>query len=176
MDILTTNRLMLKSIKAEDREQFYKLFSDRKLLKYTDNEPHKTIKDTQLLIKKYHEEEKEGQSIRKAIYLEKKYIGIISIYHINKKHKFATIGYLISEEYQNKGIMTEACFAIIKYIFNNLPINRIEAQVFVKNIASIKILEKLGFQKEGRLRQNFMINNKLEDSFMYSILKIEWMD
>ncbi len=167
---------MLKSIKTDDKDQLYKLFSDKELLKYTDNNVHATINDTKLLIKKYQKEEQKGDSIRKAIYLKNKIVGVISIYHIDKKHKFATIGYLINGESQNKGIMTEVCFTIIKYIYNNLPINRIEAQVFVKNIASIKILEKLGFQKEGKLRQNFMINNKLEDSFMYSVLKNEWIN
>ncbi len=172
MENIQTNRLILKEIKIEDAEQIYKLFSDKELLKYTDNDIHKTIKDTKELIGIYQKEQKTGKSFRWAIWLKKtnNIIGILSIYHINRKHKFATIGSFLDRNYQKNGFMPEARLATINYAFNKLKLNRLEAQVFVKNMYSIKMLEKLGFKKEGRLRQNFMINNKLEDSFMYSIL------
>jgi len=173
MTTLTTDRLELKKIEKKDYEQIFKLFSNKKLLKYTDNYPHKTIEDTHKLIQKWNKELIEQKSIRWSIWNKKDniIIGIISIYDINTKHKFASIGSFLDDDYQRRGLMPEARMATVDYAFNILKINRLEAQVFVGNKPSIKMLEKLGFKKEGKLRQNFMIDNKLEDSFVYSILK-----
>ncbi len=153
MENIQTKRLILKEIEIKDAEQIYKLFSDKDLLKFTDNDIHKTIDDTKKLIKKYQKEFESEKSARWAICLKKKneIIGVLSIYHIDKKHKFATIGSLLDKNYQKNGFMSEARLATIDYAFNFLKLNRLEAQVFVKNIPSIKMLEKLGFQKEGRL-------------------------
>lgn len=173
MIFLETERLQLRKIIADDYQEVFKLFSDKELLKYTDNRLHNTHEDTKKLLKKFEDDFTKDKAVRWVIYHknDKKIIGLISIYQIDRYHKFATLGSFLCRKYQKKGLMPEARKATIKYAFDMLGLNRLEAQVFEKNIPSIKMLEKLGFQKEGLLRENFMINNKLENSYMFSLIK-----
>jgi len=97
--------------------------------------------------------------------------GTIRLYHFDKTHQFASIGCLLSKQLWNRGIMTEALAAFCRYSFAHLPINRIEAQIFKGNAASVKLFHKLNFTFEGELRENFMIKGKLENSALFSILK-----
>ncbi len=176
MNQILTKRLKLRNITLNDTNQIFELFSDKNLLKFTDNVIHKTLNDTLLLIEKYKKESKNNKSIRLVICLKDSdnIIGFLSIYNIDWTHKFASVGCFLSKKHQKNGFMIEAYSLVITHSFNNLKLNRLEAQIFVENTASINLFTNLSFIKEGRLRQNFMINNKLEDSYMYALLKEDW--
>ena len=90
-------------------------------------------------------------------------------------HNKAEIGYVIYDEKNRKqGYMIEAITAIIDYGFNVMNLNRIEACTSPDNTASLHIIEKFGFKREGYLRQHFAIDGKLEDTLIFSLLRIEF--
>lgn len=102
-------------------------------------------------------------------------IGRCGIHNWNKEHKRAEIGYHISDEnYKRKGLMTEAVGPIIDYGFTQLNLHRIEALVGSNNIPSLKIIETYQFTREGLLKQHYCLDNKYEDSIMFSILYHEF--
>lgn len=88
----------------------------------------------------------------------------------------AEIGYELDERYWRKGIMTEAMNEVIRLAFNKLGITRLQAIACEENEASQKILEKMGFMKEGLLRQYecHMVTGNCKDILMYSLLKTEY--
>jgi ribosomal-protein-alanine N-acetyltransferase len=65
--------------------------------------------------------------------------------------------------------------ALLKYAFEVLDLHRIEADVDPRNAASIKTLERLGFQREGYLRERWQINGQIQDAFFYGLLRHEWV-
>lgn len=81
----------------------------------------------------------------------------------------ADLGYDLRPEYWNSGIMTEALGAVIDFTFNKIQVNRIEASVSNENNASIRVLEKLGFVKEGVLRKRSYWGGSYHDMVMLSI-------
>lgn len=83
----------------------------------------------------------------------------------------ADLGYNLGNEYWNMGIMTEALGAVIEFAFETLHVNRIEASVSTKNYSSIRVLEKLGFVKEGVLRERCYMSDSFHDMMMLAILK-----
>lgn len=87
------------------------------------------------------------------------------------KHKTASLTFVLLPEYQHKGYMSYSLFWFQSYLFQQLGIYRIEAQVYVCNYSSIKLIESLGYVREGRLRKNFLIQSVLQDSYMYSLLQ-----
>lgn len=97
-------------------------------------------------------------------------------YHTwNPQHQRAEIGYeLNSDEHKNKGYMTEALEKIIKYGFQTMKLNRIEAVIDSNNIPSLKLLQKFGFSKEGTMRRHYLVGKIFEDSDLYSLLKSEF--
>lgn len=103
-------------------------------------------------------------------------IGRCGLHNWSIEHNRAEIGYKISDEnFKRKGLMAEAVSAIIEYGFNTLKLQRIEALVGSDNIPSLKIIENNYFVKEGLLRNHYLIDNKYEDSIMFSILQNEYI-
>ena len=116
----------------------------------------------------------ESETFAFAITVDNMVIGSISIFRQGNIHRqTAELGYYIAEEYWGKGIMTEAVKQICEYVFAKSDIIRIYAEPFAYNIASCRVLEKVGFQYEGTLRSNAMKNGKVIDMEMYSLLKAE---
>jgi RimJ/RimL family protein N-acetyltransferase len=96
-------------------------------------------------------------------------IGIILKSDVFRKN--AEIGYWIGEKYWNKGIATKVVNAMVNYSFQNFNIVRIFANVFETNVASIRVLEKCKFKKEAILEKAVIKNNKVQNCYIYSILK-----
>ena len=89
-------------------------------------------------------------------------------------HFRAELGYVLnSEEHMGKGFTTEALAPIIDYGFNQMDLHRIEAFVEPSNAASLRLLEKFKFKKEGHLKEHYFKDNKLEDSLLFALLKRE---
>ena len=116
----------------------------------------------------------ENKTFAFAIIVDDMVIGSIGIFRQDNIHRqTAELGYYIAEEYWGKGIMTEAVKQICAYVFAKSDIIRIYAEPFAYNIASCRVLEKVGFQYEGTLRSNAVKNGKVIDMEMYSLLKAE---
>lgn len=116
----------------------------------------------------------ENETFAFAIMVDDKVVGSIGIFRQGNIHsQTAELGYYIAEEYWGKGIMTEAVKQICAYVFAKSDIIRIYAEPFAYNIASCRVLEKVGFQYEGTLRSNAVKNGKVIDMKMYSLLKEE---
>lgn len=116
----------------------------------------------------------ENETFAFAIMVDDKVVGSIGIFRQGNIHsQTAELGYYIAEEYWGKGIMTEAVKQICEYVFGDSDIIRIYAEPFAYNIASCRVLEKVGFQYEGTLRSNAVKNGKVIDMEMYSLLKEE---
>lgn len=103
-------------------------------------------------------------------------IGHISLYAIKRlPYSSAFIGYSIDERHTGKGIATEAVEQVVQFAFNVINIHRIEAYVSPKNIASVKVLEKSNFTREGLLRKLLYINGNWEDHYMYALLQEDYV-
>ena len=104
-------------------------------------------------------------------------IGSVSYHTWAFEHFRAEIGYALNDnQYKQKGYMHEALLAILRYGFGEMKLNRVEALIGPDNIASQNLVKKLGFQYEGNLREHYLKNGKLEDSWAYSLLKREFED
>ena len=119
----------------------------------------------------------ENETFAFAIMVDDKVVGSVGIFRPGNIHsQTAELGYYIAEEYWGKGIMTEAVKQICEYVFAKSDIIRIYAEPFAYNIASCRVLEKVGFQYEGTLRSNAVKNGKVIDMKMYSLIKEEYYD
>lgn len=85
--------------------------------------------------------------------------------------KTAIIGYWLAEELWGKGIMPEAVKLVTRYAFEQLDFIRLQASVYSKNPASMRVLEKAGYVKEGIMRNAVIKNDLVMDEHMYAILK-----
>jgi len=90
--------------------------------------------------------------------------------------KLLEIGYFLIPSERSKGYCTEAVRIMVDYLFLSKEIVRIQAHIDPRNIASQKIVEKAGFEKEGTIRKSFFAKGEWRDMILYSILREEWKE
>ena len=83
----------------------------------------------------------------------------------------AQIGYWLGVPYWGRGIATAACRAMTDYAFDRHALRRIEASVYVPNVASQRVLEKCGYEREGRPRNAVIKNGEVLDAYMYATVR-----
>lgn len=99
-----------------------------------------------------------------------KLIGSIALYKFNPSMK-CLLGYFLDKDHYGKGYATEAVKLILNFAFKEIGFHRVEAGVMPRNIGSIRVLEKVGFTREGLARDYISINGVWEDHYMFSILE-----
>ncbi len=102
-------------------------------------------------------------------------VGTCGFYWWDGDHSIAELGYDLSRDCWGKGLMTRAVRAAVCWAFDSLEINRIQATVMVGNIASARVLEKCGFQKEGMLRDYKLCRGHPRDFWMFSQLRRDYI-
>ena len=116
----------------------------------------------------------------KSFIIEKKdgsKIGFIThFYVLHVAGRQLEIGYSLVPSERGKGYGTEATQLMVDYLFLSKDTIRIQAQTDLRNVASHKLLEKVGFKKEGTLRKSFFMRGEWRDSYIYSILREEWKE
>jgi RimJ/RimL family protein N-acetyltransferase len=103
-----------------------------------------------------------------------KIIGTVTLFNLNLSNGRAEIGYAMGSAYWGKGYMNEALTALIVHAFDVVKLRRLEADVDPRNTPSVRTLERLGFQREGFLRERWHVEGELQDAFFYGLLKHEW--
>ncbi|WP_274310074.1 GNAT family N-acetyltransferase [Solibacillus daqui] len=134
----------------------------------------KTISDSKQFIEGTLKQFCNNNGFQAGVWYKGEFAGVIGLHNINWANKSTSIGYWLGEGYQGKGLMTNACKAVIDYCFNELKLNRIEIRVATKNHKSLAIPEKLGFQKEGCLRSVEWLYNNYVDHFVFSLTKDDY--
>lgn len=177
---LKTARLVLSDLHFDDAASVYDIFSDERVVEYYDLEALTELHQAHTLIRLFNTRFDKMDGIRWAIRLKnnKKCIGTCGVNAWDKAMRSATIGYDLNSAYWGEGMMTEALSAMIHRIFSgvlpDVSINRIQADTVPGNIASEKVLLKLGFKKEGVRRQSGYWKNKFHDLTCYGLLNSEF--
>lgn len=173
---LETERLLLRSIDSSDVDDLFEVLSDPDVAENDYFYPVETKEEALSFIKRYKQEIEDKEEITWGIILKEnqKLIGTCCLGDFDEDAQRSEIGYSISKAEWGKGYATEACRKIIAYGFKKIKLNRIEATITPGNDASIRVLEKLGFQKEGLVRQRDLIKEKLVDGIIMGLLKIEF--
>lgn len=109
-----------------------------------------------------------------GIRYEGKLVGMIGLHYIDWKNKATSIGYLLGEDAQGKGIITKSVRSLVTYLFEELDLQRIEIQCAATNSKSIAIPKKLGFFEEGVKRDGQWLYDHYEDIITFSLLKSDW--
>lgn len=173
---LTTDRLILRILSPEVYDFIYQNFTAEEQMKFLGlasaeelaTEKNKYDKGLSMFNKSF----RGFQLIDKA---SEKIIGWCGYHTWYTEHNRAEIGYgLFDDSFKQKGLMSEALPPIIEFGFITMKLHRIEALVATYNIPSLKLLDKMNFQKEGVLREHYFVNDRMEDSVAFSLLKSEW--
>jgi ribosomal-protein-serine acetyltransferase len=101
-------------------------------------------------------------------------VGVIGLHLIDWPNRKTSIGYWVGQEHQGKGLVTSACAVLLDHCFGDLALNRVEIQCAVANRRSCAIPERLGFTREGVLRQGEWLYDHFVDLASYALVASEW--
>lgn len=174
-EILKTERLLLKKFSPNDFIYIFENYSEKEIKKLLGhNSEEELLKEKSKYEKGYTTYNKSFEYFQIIDKASKTIIGGCGFHNWYLEHNRAELGYsLKNENFKRKGIMTEALKTIIDYGFNKMKLHRIEALVDPENIASIKLLKKFDFFKEGVLKEHYFFDGKYVDSIILSKLRYD---
>jgi [ribosomal protein S5]-alanine N-acetyltransferase len=175
--ILQTERLLLRDLRPSDAEAVMDIRGDYEVTKYNTGEAYEFLWQAQDLIAGIAAEYAQKRELRWGITLkgEGKVIGLCGFNYWSRRDHRASIGYDLARAYWGKGIMPEALGAVLRFGFTEMGLNRIEADTSVYNTNSQSVLAKMGFQPEGRQREQYYEEGAYHDLLLFSLLKHEFL-
>ena len=173
---LETARLRLRPFVDGDADALYSLQSNAFVLRYWDSPPWTDRARAELFLARCREIEEEGSGARVAVDRldDDAFIGWCGVTGWNPDFRSASLGYCLGEAAWGQGFATEAAGALLQWAFDTFDLNRVQAEADTRNVASGRVLEKLGFVLEGTLREDCIINGDVSDSWVFGLLRREW--
>jgi ribosomal-protein-alanine N-acetyltransferase len=176
---LTTPRLTLRAFADTDADALFPHASNPNVTRFTLWDHHKTIADTLVFVRDYAQlRYREGTTEPYAITMfpDPSPIGSCGCFWASMANRTMELGYWVAEPFWGKGIAVEASRAVVGLAFRDYEPERMQARVIAGNVASLRVLDKLGFRYEGTLRSSLLRRGKFEDVLIYSLLMSEWHD
>jgi len=173
---LPTDRLTLRFLDEADLPALYSIFSHPEVMRYWAWPAWTDPSQAHAFLIGVQEGYINGSGLRLGIErrADQVLVGTVSLFHFNGPSRWAEIGYALGRPYWGAGYMHEALKALLRYAFMARNLNRLEADIDPRNLASAKTLERLGFIKEGHLRERWIVNGEVSDSWLYGLLRREW--
>jgi len=173
---LLTPRLKLRWLNESDADDYFAVFSDPQVMRYL-GRPVWTDRAQALdQIAKMLANQANGTGLRMAIELREtgRLIGDACLFHFDDANRRCETGYSLASQHWGRGYASEALEALLGYGFDTLDLNRVEADIDPANAASGRVLEKLGFRREGYMPERWIVNGAKADTAFYGLLRSYW--
>jgi RimJ/RimL family protein N-acetyltransferase len=174
---LRTSRLTLRPFADADAAALVALMSDARVLRFWDSPPWPDPGRAERFLAVCREMADQGTGVRLAVERasDQRFLGWCSLSRWTPEHRSAALGYCYGEAAWGRGHATEAAGALLGWGFETLDLNRVQAETDTRNLASARVLEKLGFLREGALRQDCVVEGEVSDSWVYGLLREDWV-
>lgn len=172
-EILATPRLSLRKLTPEVYDFIFNTYNEEELEVFLGTE-------TPEVMRVERDRYEKGLSTFNKTFLyfqlldkvDQRVIGWCGFHTWHFEHFRAEIFYKLKhDEDKKKGLMSEVMNAVLDYGFKTMKLHRIEALIGPDNIVSLHMMDKFNFTKEGTLREHYFVNNRMEDSVLFSLLK-----
>jgi len=173
---IVADRVRLRWIEDADEAALYTMFSDPEVMRYWSSLPLRGQDEARRLVAEIHEGFDHRRFLQWGIARQddNQLIGTATLFYLDSNNLRAEIGYALVRREWHRGYMREALQALLGFSFEELRLQRIEADVDPRNEPSAKLLQGLGFQKEGILRERWRATGEVQDSVIYGLLRREW--
>ncbi|MCW2754620.1 MAG: family N-acetyltransferase [Marmoricola sp.] len=173
---LQTGRRRLRPFDGADADALFALHSSAEVLHYWDAPPWTEPARADRFLAACREMAAEGRGVRLAVDLDSDgaFLGWCSLTGWNPDYRSASLGYCFASTAWGHGYATEAAHGLLRWGFDTLDLNRVQAETDTRNLASARVLEKLGFVREGTLREDCVVNGEVSDSWVYGLIRRDW--
>lgn len=176
-ELKVNENVSLTLLEKRDAKELFTLVNEsrnylREWLPWVDNMQHEA--DYEPIIEMWLKQFSSEDGFQAGISYQGKIVGMVGFHGIDWMNKKTSIGYWLAEEYQGKGIMTDAVRSLLDIAFTTYKLNRVEILCGVENVKSRHIPERLGFKEDGIVRDAEFLYDHFHDCMLYSMLAKEW--
>lgn len=171
--IINTDRLIIRLVEQGDLPALIEVNNNDTVTRYLPYASWQSMHDAQVWYERAMTRHETGVVWQFVIVLREtnRVIGTCLLFNFDASSRRAETGYVLGQPYWSKGYAKEAMCGVVRYAFDVLDLQRLEAQVDPRNIASCKLLERLAFAREGLLRQRFFDKGEFRDAAFYGLLR-----
>ncbi len=168
--ILRTERIFIRPFEKGDENDLYEIYSDVKVCQYLLHDIwNEDNKSKEYQKKLQNNSLKTDAKLNLACVLDEKVIGDISVFYTGMKET-VEIGFVFNREYSKKGYAYESVRSVVEYLFKNVKIHRIQANLDSRNLSSAKLCERIGMRKEAHFIKDYWNKGEWTDSYIYGML------
>lgn len=174
---LLGQRIKLRWLEDRDASDLFDLYSDPEVMRYWSHAPWSTLEQARMAIDEAHSDYATGASLHCAIEHRATgaLIGSCALYAFAAQNRCASLGYLLSRAHWGQGYLSESMRILLDHAFTELELNRVEVDVHCCNTASARALERLGFRREGCMRERWIVEGRKHDTESYGLLRSDWL-
>lgn len=171
---LEEENIYFKALDTKDAQEIHSYASDKNVKKFIGWPLMKTLDETHNYIEEMLRRESAGTHLYASVVLKEtnEIIGTAMIFGFDHEAKHAEIGYVFHSKHWGKGYGTETVALMDNFAFNSLNLRKLHARVVDANVGSARVLEKNGFELEGRLKDYYYIENSFHDMLMFGKFNI----
>lgn len=173
---LETERLLLRPFQASDGDRLFTIFSDPRVMRYWNSPPWTSLDEAAPYVARELAAMRAGEYISLGVVRTDTgtLIGTCTLFDLTEQCRRAEVGYSLASAEWGNGYMQEALTVLLDYGFSELNLNRVEADIDPRNTASARSLERLGFRREGLLRERWIVGGEMSDTALYGLLLKDW--
>jgi len=175
---LETDRLLLRPFAPSDHEAMHAIYSRPDVVELLYEGPHDEDEVQRRLELKINQRQIDGpgDTLRLAVLLKAngRVVGDVVLTWIDNEYRQGEIGFVLHPDHHGKGYTTEAARLLLRVAFDVLGLHRVFGRTEVRNVASIKVMEKLGMRREADFVENEFVKDEWQSEVVYAILDREW--
>ncbi len=173
---LETERLTLRPFVESDAEALFEIFRDAEVTRYWSTPPWESLEPAHRQIARDRSAMAAGEFLRLGLVRrsDARLVGMCTLFAFHDQCRRAELGYGLAREAWGGGVMSEALTALLDHAFGALGLHRVEADTDTRNAASCRMLERLGFVREGTLRERWIVAGEISDTAFYGVLASDW--
>lgn len=173
---LRTERLLLRPLRLGDEEDLLGIFSDAQVMRYWSTPAWTSMQRAKEIIALDRQAHATGRHLRLGLQrqVDDALIGTCMLFNFYPQCRRAELGFGLRGAAWGRGYMHEALAALLGHAFDALQLNRIEADTDPRNRPAVSTLERLGFEREGLLRERWIVGAEVSDSALFGLLRARW--
>lgn len=173
---LNANRVSLRWIEASDAPALFEVFSDPEVTRYWSTPAMEDIHQAETLVASVHELFRKHQLYQWGVVRNdsNELIGTCTLAALDARNRRSEVGFALARAHWKKGFMSEALERLLAFAFEELALHRLEADVDPRNESSLGLLERLGFEREGYMRERWIVADQVCDTVFLGLLRREW--
>lgn len=176
LPMLAGDGVLLRQLAEADVGRLFELFSDPEVMRYWSRGPFTSEAEARALLAEIDRGWRQDAFYQWGVAIagSPAVIGTATLFRIDRDHRRAEIGFAIGSAWWGRGFGTATVTRLVEYAFGPLGVCRLEADVDPRNVASLRVLERLGFKREGLLRERYRVAGEVQDSVILGLLRSEW--